>query len=73
MLLIVGAVNGGGSPSPKPAPVAQAAPACSPTTSSGHCYEPGEFCPAKDRGMSGTAGDGKSITCEDNNGWRWED
>lgn len=50
-----------------------AGPACSPTTSSGHCYEPGEFCPERDHGLSGTAGDGASITCEDNHGWRWED
>ena len=45
---------------------------CHPLTSSGHCYEPGEFCPAADHGMSGVAGDGKKIACEDNDGWRWE-
>ena len=45
---------------------------CYPVTSSGHCYEPGEFCPAADHGMSGIAGDGERIICEDNNGWRWE-
>lgn len=56
-----------------PAPTQAPAPSCYPQTSSGHCYEPGEFCPAKDQGMSGVAGDGKSITCEDNNGLRWED
>jgi hypothetical protein len=22
--------------------------------------------------MSGVAGDGEAITCEDNDGWRWE-
>jgi hypothetical protein len=22
--------------------------------------------------MSGVAGNGEAITCEDNNGWRWE-
>ena len=54
-------------------PAAPVPPSCYPIASSGNCYEPGEFCPAKDRGTSGIAGDGKSITCEDNNGWRWED
>ena len=56
-----------------PPTTAPAAPACSPLTSGGHCYEPGEFCAAKDHGVTGIAGDGKSITCEDVNGWRWED
>lgn len=45
---------------------------CSPKTDSGGCYEPGEFCRADDRGVSGIAGDGEAITCEDNDGWRWE-
>ena len=45
---------------------------CYPKTSSGHCYEPGEFCPHADAGMSGIAGDGEAIICEDNNGLRWE-
>lgn len=57
---------------PAPPAAQQPAPACSPTTRSGHCYEPGEFCPKRDRGLSGTAGDGKPITCENNDGWRWE-
>jgi hypothetical protein len=43
-----------------------------PQTSSGHCYKPGEFCPHADAGMSGVAGDGAAIICEDNNGLRWE-
>lgn len=59
---------------PAPAVVTSQAPAsCTPVTSGGHCYEPGEFCRKADHGMTGTAGDGKTITCEDNNGWRWED
>lgn len=45
---------------------------CSPLTDSGGCYEPGEYCRGSDHGMSGVAGDGEGITCEDNNGWRWE-
>jgi hypothetical protein len=48
------------------------APACYPLSSKGTCYEPGEFCPDADHGLSGIAGDGEAIICEDNNGWRWE-
>jgi hypothetical protein len=52
------------------------APACSPLTSGGNCYEPGEFCPAKYHGMSGVAGDGKAITCSyypSSGTWHWKD
>lgn len=50
-----------------------AAPAgCSPISDEGTCYEPGEYCRDDDHGLSGTAGDGEAITCEDNDGWRWE-
>jgi hypothetical protein len=41
-------------------------------TSSGNCYEPGEYCPNADHGLTGVAGDGEAIVCEYNNGWRWE-
>ena len=60
---------------PAPAPSTHAAPAgCSPKTSSGNCYEPGEFCSKAEHGETGVAGDGKTITCTDVNGrWRWED
>jgi hypothetical protein len=48
--------------------------ACHPTTSSGNCYEPGEFCPTADAGMTGVAGDGKVITCKLVSGrYHWED
>jgi hypothetical protein len=63
------------APGPAPAPSPSAAPppaSCYPTTSSGNCYEPGEFCPAADAGMRGVAGNGEAIICEDNNGLRWE-
>ena len=53
-------------------PAAPPAASCYPTTSSGHCYEPGEYCRKSDHGASGVAGDGEKIICEDNNGWRWE-
>ena len=54
-------------PQPKPAPTS-----CSPKTSSGNCYEPGEYCSDADHGTSGVAGDGEPIVCENKNGWRWE-
>jgi hypothetical protein len=64
---------------PPPAPVkstTQAPPpapaGCHPLTNCGNCYEPGEYCRNTDHGVIGLAGDGKTIKCEDNNGWRWE-
>jgi hypothetical protein len=62
-------------PAPAPGPTTAPPPApsgCYPKTDGGNCYEPGEFCRTSDHGMSGVAGDGEAITCEDNNGWRWE-
>jgi hypothetical protein len=54
------------SAAPPPPPPSSAAPApagCYPTTPSGNCYEPGQFCPTADAGMTGVAGDGETITC----------
>jgi hypothetical protein len=45
---------------------------CFPLSSKKTCYEPGQFCPAGDRGMTGLAGDGKNVVCRNVNGWRWE-
>jgi hypothetical protein len=45
---------------------------CNPISDEGTCYEPGEYCRDDDHGASGIAGDGESIVCEDNDGWRWE-
>jgi hypothetical protein len=59
-------------PPPAPTPPPPAPSGCYPKTSSGNCYEPGEFCPHADAGMTGVAGNGETITCEDNNGLRWE-
>lgn len=62
-------------PAPAPAPSQSAAPppaSCHPIASSGNCYEPGEFCAQADAGMTGVAGDGEAIICENNNGLRWE-
>jgi len=62
------------TPKPKPAPTLTPTPTgCHPKTSSGNCYEPGEYCSDTEHGMSGVAGDGKTIVCEDNTKrWRWE-
>lgn len=60
------------APAEVPTTQAPAAPSCYPLTNGGNCYEPGEFCRNSDHGATGVAGDGKSIQCEDNNGWRWE-
>jgi hypothetical protein len=58
---------------PAPAPPASVTPAsCYPLSDEGTCYEPGEYCRDDDQGTSGIAGDGEAITCEDNDGWRWE-
>jgi hypothetical protein len=60
-------------PAPPPSPSAAPPPAsCYPKAASGNCYEPGEFCSEADHGITGVAGDGEKIICEDNNGWRWE-
>jgi len=61
-----------------PRPIATSAPppptptSCHPLTDGGNCYEPGEYCRDTDHGVTGVAGDGETIRCEDNNGWRWE-
>ena len=62
------------STAPAAAPTqASATPAgCHPMSDEGTCYEPGEYCRDDDHGTSGVAGDGEAITCEDNDGWRWE-
>jgi hypothetical protein len=64
---------------PPPAPVTQppAAPppppaGCYPLSDEGTCYEPGEYCRDRDAGMTGLAGDGETIVCENNDGLRWE-
>lgn len=60
------------APSPSPAPSPAPAQSCYPLTNGGNCYEPGEYCRSSDHGATGLAGDGESIVCADNNGWRWE-
>jgi hypothetical protein len=57
---------------PPPPPTTAAPASCHPLTDGGNCYEPGEYCRNSDHGVTGVAGDGQTITCEDNNGWRWE-
>jgi len=58
--------------SPSPVPTSPASAGCYPKTDGGNCYEPSEYCRNSDHGTTGVAGDGKSITCEDDSGWRWE-
>jgi outer membrane biosynthesis protein TonB len=53
-------------------PAATSPTGCYPLSDEGTCYEPGEYCRDSDHGASGVAGDGETITCEDNDGWRWE-
>jgi cardiolipin synthase A/B len=54
-------------------PTTAGAVACSPIDDEGGCYESGEYCRDDDHGMTGRAGSGQVITCEDNNGtWYWE-
>jgi hypothetical protein len=63
------------SPIPASAPTTATPPphaSCYPTSDEGTCYEPGEYCRDDDHGMTGLAGDGEQIVCEDNDGWRWE-
>jgi hypothetical protein len=55
-----------------PPPASPTPAGCYPLSDEGTCYEPGEYCRDDDQGMSGVAGDGEAITCEDNDGWRWE-
>jgi hypothetical protein len=55
-----------------PPPAATTPAGCSPVSDEGTCYEPGEYCRDDDHGVSGVAGDGEAIICEDNDGWRWE-
>ena len=58
---------------PTPSPSTTSAPAsCYPLTDGGNCYQPGEYCRNSDHGATGRAGDGETIVCQDNNGWRWE-
>ena len=59
-------------PPTTPPPAPQPAASCYPISDEGTCYEPGEFCRDDDHGMTGLAGDGETIICEDNDGWRWE-
>ena len=60
------------APAAAPTQAATTPAGCHPLSNEGTCYEPGEYCRDDDHGTSGVAGDGEAITCEDNDGWRWE-
>jgi len=62
----------GSAPAPSSAAPPPVPAGCHPTTSSGNCYEPGEFCPEADAGMTGVAGDGEAIKCTAGSPGRWE-
>ena len=59
------------SPSPSQSP-ATASAACHPLDAEGTCYRAGEYCSDADHGVAGVAQNGEAITCEYNDGWRWE-
>jgi hypothetical protein len=59
-------------PPPPPPPPPPVSAGCYPLSNSGTCYQPGEFCRNSDHGKTGRAGNGKSIICQNKNGWRWE-
>jgi hypothetical protein len=52
-------------PTTAPAAAPTTSSGCYPLTNGGNCYEPGEYCRNSDHGMSGVAGDGEKIICED--------
>jgi phosphatidylserine/phosphatidylglycerophosphate/cardiolipin synthase-like enzyme len=61
------------SPTSAQSPTNPTTASCSPIDDEGGCYEPGEYCRDDDHGMTGRAGDGESIICQDENGtWYWE-
>jgi phosphatidylserine/phosphatidylglycerophosphate/cardiolipin synthase-like enzyme len=55
-----------------PVPPTGGGPGCYPITNEGGCYKPGEYCRNDDHGVTGRAGNGEAIVCEDKNGWYWE-
>ncbi len=62
------------APATQAPPPSSAPPGCFPKTSSGNCYEPGEFCSTAEHGETGVAGDGKAIKCENTDPgstWHW--
>jgi hypothetical protein len=68
-------------PAPKPPPTTEptsttpttaGSSGCYPIDNEGGCYEPGEYCRDDDHGMTGRAGNGEAITCEDDGGWYWK-
>jgi hypothetical protein len=45
---------------------------CTPMTSKGNCFLPGQQCPVRDYRTYGTAATGQTILCKDVKGtWRW--
>jgi cardiolipin synthase len=62
-----------GPPTSAQPPTSPTTTGCYPIDNEGGCYEPREYCRDDDHGTTGRAGDGQTITCEDENGtWYWE-
>jgi phosphatidylserine/phosphatidylglycerophosphate/cardiolipin synthase-like enzyme len=60
-------------PTLAPSPTNPTTAGCYPIDNEGGCYKSGEYCRDDDHGTAGRAGDGQTITCEDENGtWYWE-
>ena len=59
------------APATAPPTVATGPPASCYIDPEGNCYRAGEYCPNAKHGQT-VQGESGPITCEDNNGWRWE-
>ena len=57
---------------PSSSPSSSPPPNCYPTTASGKCYLPGEYCPDAYHNSTGVTATGEIIVCMNNDGWRWE-
>ena len=60
-------------PTSAPPPTSHPTASCYPIDDEGGCYEPGEYCRDDDHGTTGRAGNGETITCEEQgSSWYWE-
>lgn len=60
-----------GGPTTVAAPPPTGANGCSPLSSTGNCYKPGQLCSNADHGLTGVGAGNQPIKCEDDDGWRW--
>jgi cardiolipin synthase A/B len=60
-------------PTSAPPPTSSTTASCYPIDDEGGCYEPGEYCRDDDHGTTGRAGNGETITCEEQgSSWYWK-